>query len=76
MKALEDMNEVELRHLTNLICNMMADAIPPNCGFAVLFWPCGQNGISQYGSNCRREDMVKALREAADRLESRTDVPR
>ena len=76
MKPLEDMTEPELRELTNAVCRAVDDLLPPGTGFAVLFWPHGEHKVSQYGSNCRRADMVKALREAADRLEKRQDVPR
>jgi hypothetical protein len=33
-------------------------------------------GLAQYCSNCDRSTMVQALRECADRLESREDIPR
>lgn len=32
--------------------------------------------VAQYISNCERSSMVKALREAADRIESRQDLSR
>lgn len=32
--------------------------------------------IAQYAATCRREDVILALREAADRLEKNLDVPR
>lgn len=76
MKALEDMTEPELRELTTQILNAVKERLPATTGFAVLFWPHGEHGISQYGSNCSRKDMILALRECADRLERRQDVPR
>jgi len=76
MKQLEDMTEPELRELTRMVLDAMSMLLPPGTGFAALFWPIGQHGVSQYGSNCKREDMIKALRECADRLERRQDVPR
>jgi len=76
MKQLEDMNEVELRELTTAVLDAVHALLPPGCGFAVLFWPIGTHGVSQYGSNCRRSDMIKTLRETADRLDRRQDVPR
>jgi hypothetical protein len=33
-------------------------------------------GLAQYVSNCGRSTMVQALRECADRLESREDIAR
>lgn len=76
MKDLQDCTEPELRDLTNDALNYMKLLLPDRTGFAVLFWPFGEHKISQYGSNCRREDMILALRETADRLEKRQDVPR
>jgi hypothetical protein len=32
--------------------------------------------VAQYVCNCNRSDMIKALREAADKLEQQQDVPR
>ncbi len=32
--------------------------------------------VAQYISSCQREDMIKALRESADRMEKRQDVAR
>lgn len=33
-------------------------------------------GLAQYISNCDRDNMVRSLRECADRLEAREDVTR
>lgn len=76
MKQLEDMTEPELRDLATAVLNGIKDSLPEGVAFCVLFWPVGMHGVAQYGSNCRRADMVKALRETADRLERRQDVPR
>jgi hypothetical protein len=76
MKQLEDMTEPELRALTNAVLNAVKQRLPKDTGFLVLFWPHGDYKISQYGSNCERPGMIEALREAADRLEKRQDVPR
>lgn len=32
--------------------------------------------VAQYAATCRREDVILALREAADRLEKNLDVPK
>ena len=76
MKLLIDMTEPELRTLTTKTLDDIKANMPPNTAFAVLFWPIGTHGIAQYGSNCRRSDMIAALRETADRLERRQDVTR
>ena len=44
-------------------------------GFALLVFEFNKPGISNYVSNARREDMIKSLRETADRLENRQDIP-
>lgn len=76
MKKIEDMTEPELRELTTRICRGVSEKLPAMTGFCVLFWPIGTHNVAQYGSNCHRVDMVTALRETADRLERREDVPR
>lgn len=45
-------------------------------GFALIVFELGKPGISNYVSNASREDMIKSLREAADRLEKNQDIPR
>jgi hypothetical protein len=41
-----------------------------NLGFALLVFPFNEPGVSNYVSNAEREDMITALREAANRLEN------
>lgn len=70
-KPIEQMTEMELRDMTQNALTAFANELPKDTLFACLFWPKnGQPGGSgQYGSNCVREDMIKAMREFADRLE-------
>ncbi len=75
-KQLEDMTEPELRELTTRVLNAVKDRLPDGVMFTVLFSPFGNHGVGHYGSNCRRADMIQLLRETADRLERRQDVPR
>ena len=78
MKRLEDMTEPELRELMTA-CGRQLEAT-----FAVLevekplfvLVPFNDPAIAQYIANCRREDIITAMRETADRLESRQDVTR
>jgi hypothetical protein len=78
MKRLEDMNEPELRELMNHICG----GIEFMCGemgvekplFCLVLF--NDPAIAQYAANCRREDIIKAMRETARRLEQRQDVTR
>lgn len=44
-------------------------------GFALIVFPFGDSGTSNYISNAERKDMIKALRETADRLELNEDIP-
>jgi hypothetical protein len=78
MKLLEDMNEVELQHvMTTLargVVSTAADLGVEKPLFVLLLF--NDPKIGQYVANCERFDVVKALRETADRLEKRQDVER
>ncbi len=43
-------------------------------GFMLMLFDFGPDGFSSYISNARRADMIKALREQADRMEAGTDA--
>lgn len=47
--------------------------LPRGFGFVILVFPFGGEKEGNYISNAKREDMVKALRETADRLEKKQD---
>lgn len=47
----------------------------PGLGFALIVFPFEEQTWSTYVSNAQRPDMIKALREAAVRLELRMDNP-
>lgn len=47
--------------------------LPKDFGFTILVFPFNNPGVSNYISNANRNDMIKAMREAADRLESKQD---
>lgn len=65
MNDLAKVIEVELAHTYNT-----------HMGFCLLIFPFHQPGISHYLANADRTDMIKALRETADRLERGEDNPR
>ena len=44
--------------------------VPEGWGFAVLCFSYGENGFMNWVSNAQRDDMIKALREMADKLEN------
>lgn len=78
MKKLEDMAEPELKALCNTLARVI-EFTAENMGcekplFALVLF--NDPKLGQYVSNCRREDVVKALRETADRLQRREDVTR
>ena len=78
MKRLEDMNEVELRQLMTRMAQGVELAAKklgvekPHFALVVFNDP----KVGQYISNCERASMIQALRETANRLENREDVPR
>ena len=74
MKEIKDMTEPELQELMSSVANAVKEKIPEKTLFAVLVFD--EPGLAQYVSNVQRADMVKALREAADKLESQLDVSR
>ena len=49
---------------------------PFNMGFALIVFPFGNPGISNYVADAERNDMIKLLRETADRLERNQDKKR
>jgi hypothetical protein len=78
MKLLEDMNEPELTKLMQLAAKSLEDSFrvsgaeKPHFVLVVFNDP----KIAQYISNCRRSDIIQAMRETADRLERKQDVTR
>ena len=77
-RTLETMTEPELREL----CNALAKQIEAVCAvleverphFALLLF--NDPKIAQYVCNCQRADVIKAMRETAERLEKKQDVQR
>lgn len=47
----------------------------PNLSVTILIGPFDAPSVHNYVSNSQREDMIKVLRETADRLEKRMDFP-
>lgn len=78
MKKLEDMTEPELKdYLIELACAI--EYVAEHNGiekphFALVLF--NDPKVGQYIGNCSREDIVKAMRETANRLENREDVTR
>ena len=77
-RKLEHLTEEELRTLLNLLssqiegtCRHLSIEKPM---FTLLLF--NDPALAQYASNCERADIIKAMRETADRLEARQDVQR
>ena len=55
----------------------MADSVlkflPKDFGCTILVFPYNNAGVANYVSTANREDMIKHLRDTADRLEQRND---
>jgi hypothetical protein len=78
VKRLEDMTEPELGALLTAMAREIKAAagrrgVEPPLFALVLF---NDPRVGQYIGNCERPTMIRALRELADRLERREDVPR
>ena len=58
--------ENKMQSMARVVENM----VPRGWGFAILCFSFGENGFMNWVSNAPREDMVKALREMADKLEN------
>lgn len=77
-RQLEDMTEPDLAELMRAMAKGVERAAAvknvEKPHFVLLVF--NDPAVAQYISNCRRSDMIAALRESADRLDSRQDVPR
>jgi hypothetical protein len=51
------------------------DEYIPGMGFALLIFEFNKPGLSNYISNAQRENVIGALKEAAERLEKNQDIP-
>lgn len=64
----EDLKTLEVA--ARRIAELIDQAMPPHVGFFLSLFDHGEGGWSTYVSNSRRLDMVKFLRELADKLEA------
>jgi GH25 family lysozyme M1 (1,4-beta-N-acetylmuramidase) len=63
------MSKIAMQQMAEKIIKML----PKDFGFTITVFPFNNPGVSNYISNANRSDMIKALRETADRLEKRQD---
>lgn len=73
-KPLEDMTEPELRSLMTRCGDALKTVLGAKTQFALVVFDDPK--VAQYISSCTRDTMILAMRETADRLERRQDVPR
>jgi hypothetical protein len=73
-RDLKNLTELELAALFNAVADAVKQLLPPGTLFAVIAFD--DPGVGQYVSNAQRGDMIRALRETADRLERREDIER
>jgi hypothetical protein len=69
-------HEKGLQFLAGGIKEMLAHLYGKQMGFALIIFEFSDVGIGDYISNAQRSDMIKALRECADRLETKEYIPK
>jgi hypothetical protein len=75
------MNSIEKQQILEKAMQAIAGAVEDtfnetvgSMGYALIVFELGRPGIGNYISNAQRADMIKALRETADRLERNQDI--
>jgi len=64
----------KVRNGLNALGDLISKEAFPGLGFALIVFEFHKPGISNYISNAERADMIKALRETADRLSGAQDI--
>jgi hypothetical protein len=73
-KPLCEMTEPELAATMRRAADAVKAALPPGTLFALLAFD--DPGVAQYIANCERRDVIRAMRECADRMEGRETIER
>lgn len=55
------------------MADFVGNMLPKEMGYAIIVFKFNEPSISNYISNAQRPNMIKALRETADRLEKNQD---
>jgi len=78
LKKMEDMTEPELKELFNALALVTEAALRLTVEGMPMFTLLVFNDpkVTQYVSNCKRPEMIEALKEVTARLEAKEDVPR
>lgn len=72
MSSIEDCTDQTMRDIADNVKENVGDGF----GFMVMVFPFGEDTrAAHYISNAKREDMIKTLREKADVLEAKLDIP-
>lgn len=79
-KELRNMTEPELKAMFTNISLIIENKLPAGPSFRgralYTLLVFDDPGVAHYVSNCRRSDIIKAMRECADRLERNEDIQR
>lgn len=68
-------NKQFTNHVMRAIAGAIDEALPDGFIFALLIFPDSNPQIANYISNGNRADLIKALKEGAERLEREEDTP-
>jgi hypothetical protein len=76
------MNSIEKQQILEKAMQAIAGAVEDTfnetvgpMAYALVVFELGRPGIGNYITNAQRADIIKALRETADRLEHHQDIP-
>lgn len=61
--------------LMRTLISVCKSVLPEGWGITILTYQLNKPGIANYISDAERGDMIKMLRETADRLEKKQDFP-
>ncbi len=64
-----------MQTVAELVDKILKSFCTDKLGFVILVHKLHTPGLGNYVSNCKRDDMIKALREAADRIEKNEIIP-
>ena len=73
-RVLKDLTEPELRRYMEALAKCIGAVLPPGTLFALVVF--GRPGVTEYVGNGLRADVIRAMRQCADRLERGEDAAR
>ena len=68
--------DFDLTPIAKVLEEVLSELYGERMGFGMIIFRFSNVGVGDYLSNAQRPDMIKALREAADRLEAGEDIPK